>query len=300
MSADSNMGFNHDPIMASTLNRHTISFQSGVAPSSSGMASFGNQVNMSGMILSGNSGMMNNTSGMTQVGNSSGGFLLDSVPDLKNEAGVSVEWSSEEQARLEHGLVKYADEPTIMRYIKIAATLHDKTTRDVAMRCRWTTNERNGKRRKPDEHHMGRKIKDRKDMLMESPKANVPRAAPLNMSAYSPVIQQVDHNNLIPCEALSGTTRRLLDENADVFNQIVNNFSTYKMRENIDLFCRSRNNITAILSNMRDMPGIMSQMPPLPVSINQDLANIILPISTQAVLYNSPSRIHLMKQEPRC
>lgn len=32
---------------------------------------------------------------------------------------------------------------------------------------------------------------------------------------------------------------------------------------------------------MRDMPGIMSQMPPLPVSINEDLANSILPNTTQ-------------------
>lgn len=33
----------------------------------------------------------------------------------------------------------YADEPNIMKYIKIAATLRDKTVRDVAMRCRWMT-----------------------------------------------------------------------------------------------------------------------------------------------------------------
>lgn len=32
---------------------------------------------------------------------------------------------------------RYADEPSIMRYIKIAATLRDKTVRDVALRCRW-------------------------------------------------------------------------------------------------------------------------------------------------------------------
>lgn len=28
---------------------------------------------------------------------------------------------------------------------------------------------------------------------------------------------------------------------------------------------------------MRDMPGLMSQMPPLPVSVNEDLANSIFP-----------------------
>lgn len=34
---------------------------------------------------------------------------------------------------------RYADEPSIMKYIKIAATLPDKTVRDVALRCRWMT-----------------------------------------------------------------------------------------------------------------------------------------------------------------
>jgi len=31
---------------------------------------------------------------------------------------------------------------------------------------------------------------------------------------------------------------------------------------------------------MRGMPGIMSQMPPLPVAINEDLASSILPNRT--------------------
>lgn len=34
---------------------------------------------------------------------------------------------------------RFADEPSILRYIKIAATLRDKTVRDVALRCRWMT-----------------------------------------------------------------------------------------------------------------------------------------------------------------
>lgn len=36
-------------------------------------------------------------------------------------------------------LHSYADEPNIMKYIRIASTLQDKTVRDVAMRCRWMT-----------------------------------------------------------------------------------------------------------------------------------------------------------------
>lgn len=36
---------------------------------------------------------------------------------------------------------------------------------------------------------------------------------------------------------------------------------------------------------MRDMPGIMSQMPPLPLSIDDDLANSILPSTSQVTHY---------------
>ncbi|KAK8488916.1 hypothetical protein V6N12_055652, partial [Hibiscus sabdariffa] len=73
--------------------------------------------------------------------------------------------------------------------------------------------------------------------------------------------------------------------------------------DNIDLFCHVRNNITAMLNNMRDTPGLMSHMPPLPVSANEDLAKSILPGATntlpQTVIFGLPSGIHL-KQEPRC
>lgn len=34
---------------------------------------------------------------------------------------------------------RYKDKPSIMKYIKVAATLPDKTVRDVALRCRWMT-----------------------------------------------------------------------------------------------------------------------------------------------------------------
>ncbi|KAI7979290.1 hypothetical protein LOK49_Contig412G00001 [Camellia lanceoleosa] len=34
--------------------------------------------------------------------------------------------------------------------------------------------------------------------------------------------------------------------------------------DNIDLFFRARNNIAVILKDMREMPGIMRRMPPLP------------------------------------
>ncbi|CAA2979580.1 histone H2A deubiquitinase (DUF3755) [Olea europaea subsp. europaea] len=53
-----------------------------------------------------------------------------------------------------------------------------------------------------------------------------------------------------------------------------------QINENINLFCQARNNILAILSDLNDMPELMKQMPPLPVKLNEDLANSILPRSS--------------------
>ncbi|KAF8398757.1 hypothetical protein HHK36_014615 [Tetracentron sinense] len=142
MAADPNMGFHLDASLASAFTRHGISFQSGAINSTSGMIPVGSSLGVNstaGMILSGNSSSIDNNVGITLAANSSGGLLLDSVPGLKHDTELAVEWSVDEQCKLEEGLVKFDDEPNIMRYIRIAATLRDKTVRDVALRCRWMT-----------------------------------------------------------------------------------------------------------------------------------------------------------------
>ncbi|KAF7809376.1 uncharacterized protein G2W53_036119 [Senna tora] len=161
MAAGSNSGF-HGEDIGSAFSRHAISFQSSAINSLSEMVPMGNYFglnNSSGMIYPGNSSIINSNPVISQANNSSGSsLLLDSVTGLKHDTGLAVEWSVEEQYRLEEGLAKYADEPSIMRYIKIAATLPDKTVRDVALRCRWMTR----KRRKPEEHNVGKKVNNRK------------------------------------------------------------------------------------------------------------------------------------------
>ncbi|XP_068640472.1 uncharacterized protein [Aristolochia californica] len=311
MTTNSNMGFHHGAIPASAFSRHAISFQSGAVNSSAGIiptGGSGGMNNSSGMIFPSNPGMMNNLSGIISTGCSSSGFLLDAMPGLKHDTGLAVDWSIEEQSILEEGLAKYADEPNIMSYIKIAAKIPDKTVRDVALRCRWMTKYYNGKRRKPEEQYTGKKMKDRKEKLVESSsKATLlPPIPHPNMAAYPFLMHHSDCSNQLTSEVpvVSGWTRHLLDENIRVFNQIATNLATYKSQENIDLFCRTRNNITAILNNMREMPGIMSQMPPLPVSINEELANAILPNSVQSIIFGGPSSMSSggfqLKQEPRC
>ncbi|KAH9323416.1 hypothetical protein KI387_018055, partial [Taxus chinensis] len=80
---------------------------------------------------------------------------------------------------------------------------------------------------------------------------------------------------------IGGVTGHLLEQNARAFEQITTNLAAYRILENINLFCRARDNIFAILNDMKDMPGIMSQMPPLPVMINENLADSILPTPPQ-------------------
>ncbi len=50
-----------------------------------------------------------------------------------------------------------------------------------------------------------------------------------------------------------------------------------QVNENTELLVRFRDNILSILQQMDGMQGVMSQMPPLPVRLNVDLANNFLP-----------------------
>lgn len=300
MAAESNTGFRHGGTFGSPFSRHAISFQSGAINSTSDMIPMANYYGINstaGMVFSGNSSIINNNPGMTQAGSSSGSFLLDSVPGLKHDADMAAEWSVEEQQRLEEGLDKYAAEPSIMKYIKIAAMLNDKDVRAVALRCRWMTR----KKRKCDDQNLGKKVKDRKDKLVaSSSKINISSASLLNMAPYSLIPNHLDHNERMPFEALCGRTKHLLEQNNRVLSQISANLSILKLDDNIDLFFRARNNIAVILKDMREMPGIMRRMPPLPETLNEELANSILPsTSQQAMMFGSSSGVHL-KQEPRC
>ncbi|KAK4371886.1 hypothetical protein RND71_007270 [Anisodus tanguticus] len=271
MAAESNTGFHH---------HQALSFQSGtIGGSSSEMMLMGNYYSSLGMnfnvnnnggggrvLFSGNPSVItnsgrssNNNPGMSQSGSCSSSFLIDSVPGLKHDTGLAVEWTLEEEYKLDEGLIKFANEPSIMKYIKIAATLRDKTVRDVALRCRWMTR----KRRKQEDYTLGKKVKDKKEKSAEvSAKAGTSSALPLSFIPYSLSSNHRDHGDVTPSAALLGT-RHLLEENNQALHQISANLSTLKLQDNIDLFIRTRNNITAILNDMRNMPGIMSQMPPL-------------------------------------
>ncbi|XP_043817214.1 uncharacterized protein LOC110624769 isoform X2 [Manihot esculenta] len=297
MAAEYNTGFRREEALGSAFSRHAISFQSNAINSSSEIfpmgSYFGMNTSANTVILPGNSGMFNNRPPgilhVQAVNSSASSLLLGIAPDIKHDTGLAVEWSVDEQYKLEEGLSNFADEPSILKYIKIAATLPDKTVRDVALRSRWMTR----KRRKAEECVLGKMCNNRKDKLVESlPKMNMPSAVPQSITMYPQMMHHLD-------QEISGTSRHLLEQNTQAFSKITANLSMLKLQDNIDLFCHARNNITAILNDMREMPGIMSQMPPLPESINEDLANCILPTTAQIChLFWGPSRSPLVFAQP--
>lgn len=294
------MSFHDRTLVPAALNRHAaISFQSGAVCSMTDMIPAGNYFGVNSpvsaaMVLSGNTNMVSSNPSIAQASCSTGSLQFDSAPAANYEDASLAEWSVEEQYTLEEGLIEYANEQTIMKYVKVAAKLPKKTVRDVAIRCRWKTR----KRRKPEDY-AGKRVKDRKDKLVGSStsKIDIPSVSSPNMVDYSFMMHQMDQNDRVPYE-VSGAAKQLLEQNAQVFDQITANFSSYELRDNIDLFRQTRNNITAILKGMREMPGIMSQMPPLPVWINENLADSILPNTTHAMMLGSPTGIPV-KPEPR-
>ncbi|QCE09101.1 uncharacterized protein LOC114183180 [Vigna unguiculata] len=195
---------------------------------------------------------------------------------MKHNPGISLDWTAEEQTILEDGLSKYASESNIVRYAKIALQLQHKTVRDVALRVRWMNKKENSKRRK-DDHNLTRKSKDKKERVSDPAVKSSNFAARSNVSPYAPPMITMDNDDGISYTAIGGPTGELLEQNAQALNQISTNLSAFQVQENINLFCQTRDNILKIVNELNDSPEVMKQMPPLPVKVNEELANSILP-----------------------
>ncbi|XP_020257200.1 uncharacterized protein LOC109833795 isoform X2 [Asparagus officinalis] len=237
----------------------------------------------------GNPGLV--SGGSSQFAPSPSSRQIEPVAGVRPDCGLSPEWTVEEQNALKQGLIKYASQRGMMKYIKIASMLRCKTVRDVALRCRWIAE--NGKRRKLGEQYVGKSIYSSK-MVDSCSSGNRYMVNPSTAASYSPMMHQVNQNDLFSCEvpAVDDTTQQLMDENNRMLHQISTNLATYKVQENIELFCHTRNNTTTILNNMSNMPWIMSRMPPLPVSVNEELLGTILSCQNQAFFFSDPG-IHL-------
>ncbi|KAH9554723.1 hypothetical protein CY35_08G077500 [Sphagnum magellanicum] len=203
---------------------------------------------------------------------------------LLHDVGLSLVWSPTEQSSLEEGLLKsfvgrYAGQKNnLVKYIKLAALLPEKTVRDVALRCVWITKKENGKRRKVEEQNALKKTKDKKDKVEAPTRPVAAVAARVPMPMYTPPPPPIDNDDGISKDAIGGPTGHLLEHNVQVIGQIRANLAACKLQENTKLLVQFRDNIFAILNGMTNMPGIMSQMPPLPVKLNSELADRILPM----------------------
>uniref|UniRef100_A0A0E0DK12 Myb-like domain-containing protein n=2 Tax=Oryza meridionalis TaxID=40149 RepID=A0A0E0DK12_9ORYZ len=290
MAADSSMGF-HQGITASMYNHHMLSFQSnsdlgGGAGAAAGMVMAPRSMNGSsssaGLFVSPNNGVLGNASVAGPSRSSSGDAFSSTVaPKYKFVTGSPSDWNDRELNTLKEGLVRYVREPNIMKYIKIAAMLPNRTVRDVALRCWWATSK--DRRKKPDGFYTGKKIRDMKPiqdkMVASASMANFHLAPANTVTPFSISMQHTNQQCQVPKEevpVVDSATQHLLEENNHLLNQIATNIETFKMGENTDLFFRTNNNFKSILSRMSETPGIMGQMPQLPVQVNEDHLSSLL------------------------
>lgn len=209
------------------------------------------------------------------------------APPYKFVTGSPSDWTEYELAIFKEGLVRYAREPTIMKYIKIAAMLRTRTIRDVAIRCQWAAG-KESRRRKPDEFYAGKRTRDLKEkMVASTSKANFQMAPPNNLVPFSTSMHYPGQNSLVTNEVpvVDNATQHLLEENFQLLSQISANIKTFKLGENMDLFLRTNNNIRTISKRMSETPGIMGQMRPLPEPVNEDSLNSLLQLDRVVAWY---------------
>nr|TKW05510.1 hypothetical protein SEVIR_7G181200v2 [Setaria viridis] len=289
MADDPNMNFG--AFSQSLCNQHVVSFQP--SPTTSGSGSMPAYLDCStGMDAS--VGMLSSTPSVV-VSTGSSNLPADPGPNLKYGAPLAADWTHLELQILRDGLEKYVHEQGIMKYIKIAASLPNKTVRDVAMRCQWV-GKVNTRRRKPQEHHTGRNIKERKDKFVEPALWGANRPLQTGMRANSFVPHNVQNNLFVSgASEIDRPVQHLLEENNWLLNQIETNILTFQAQNNIDLFHRAKRNINDLQHITTQLPGMSTKMPPLRVSVNESLASFVLPgISMDQVLGSN----HL-KEEPR-
>ncbi|URE39092.1 hypothetical protein MUK42_36199, partial [Musa troglodytarum] len=148
----------------------------------------------------------------------------------------------------------------------------------------------NGKGRKSEDLYAGKKIKDRKEKMIGcSSLVNMHYNQPDSESAYSVMMYDGNHVNQFSSKAflvVDSRTKNLLEDNVKLLHQIAVNIENNEIQNNIDLLYHTNNNITATLNSMLEMPGIMSQMPPLPVYANENLLHSILPYISQPQIFS--------------
>ncbi|WOG95105.1 hypothetical protein DCAR_0314407 [Daucus carota subsp. sativus] len=201
------------------------------------------------------------------------------VAALKHDPGLSLNWSPEEIALIHQLSNRYDSESTITKYAKIAQQLNDKTIRDVILyHKKMNESKKENKKRRRDNDTSSRKDKDKKEEVVDpSAKSSSYLTNRSNGQPYAQTAVSMDSDDGISYKAIGGVTGRLLEQNAQAMDQISANFRSFKIHDNINLFCQARNNIISIIKDLNDVPEVMKQMPPLPVKLNEELSSKLLP-----------------------
>ncbi|URE21834.1 hypothetical protein MUK42_10981 [Musa troglodytarum] len=278
MATDSNMGSHQSSVPFSVHHPHMVSFQSSELNSSTemipvDMCSLDVNSSMTSTFLSTGSDMINNMDVMTPAW-CPAVTVREPMPRFTHVTGLPAYWSPDELRLLNIGLVKYANKQNISKYAEIASMLPQKTIRDVALRCQWMI-----------------------DMMVgSSSTANIhiaPNSIPMHQMNIYNRFQSVEMKHLI-------------DENYRCLSAIARNLQRGgTVQENISLFLHMRNNITMIENRIDAMsattnhfPLSMAQMPPLRVSVNDQLLSCLIPLNGNAV-YVAPRSSHL-QLDPTC
>ncbi|XP_009408173.2 uncharacterized protein LOC103990678 isoform X1 [Musa acuminata AAA Group] len=297
MVTDSNMGSHQSSVPFSFHHPRMVSFQSSALDSSTemipvDMCSLDMNNNMASMFVSTGSDMINNMDVMTAAW-CPAGTVREPIPRFTHVTGLPAYWSPDELRLLNIGLVKYANKQSVSKYAEIASMLPQKTIRDVALRCQWMTNKGNGNKRKIEEYYPAKTMKDM--MVGSSSTANI-HIAPNSL----PLHQMNNYNRFQPVE-----TQHLIDENYSCLRAIAKNLEEGTVQENISLFLHTRNNITVIENRINAMsattnhlPLSMTHMPPLPISVNDQLLCSLIPLNGN-VIYTAPRNSHL-QLDPTC
>ena len=196
---------------------------------------------------------------------------MQSTSGLVNTStwSISLDWTEEEQKSLETLMTKYTPErmDPVQRYVRMAAALPRKGVRDVALRVRWTMQQRMKRRAADSGAGKGGSVmaSGANPMIPMNPNLGIvtPPVMPL---------QGQDGN-----QTVDGPIAYLLDANLSILNQFRTNMASFKVHENTQLLVQYRDNILQILHAMDSMGGVMSKLPPLPVKLNVDMANEFLP-----------------------
>ncbi|CAO2200845.1 unnamed protein product [Urochloa humidicola] len=258
----------------SLCNQHVVSFQKSATTSGSGgMPTYLDcSTRMDASV-----GMLSTTPSVVV---STGSSIMPTNPgqSLRYGGPQAADWTHLELQILRDGLEKYVHEQGIMKYIMIAASFPNKTVRDVAMRCQWVGKKVNTRRRKPQEHHAGRNIKERKDKFGEPALWGANHSLQTGVRTNSFVPHNVQNNMFLSGGSeIDRSVQLLLEENNRLLNQIETNILTFQAQSNIDLFHQARRNISYLLHVTAQLPGMSTKMPPLHVSVNENLASFMLP-----------------------